>query len=93
MRRIGWRDTPGRLHRLSLTQRMAIALGLAIGLGFLPAVLPPIPGLAGIVPVWLVHLALALIGAGLTLAWFARSIVVPLEQNEGSGLALEYVGL
>ncbi|MBP8308192.1 MAG: methyl-accepting chemotaxis protein [Burkholderiaceae bacterium] len=80
VRRIGWRDTPGRLHRLSLTQRMAIALGLAIGLGFLPAVLPPIPGLAGIVPVWLVHLALALIGAGLTLAWFVRSIVVPLEQ-------------
>ena len=80
VRRVGWRDAPGRLHRLTLNQRMAIALILTIGLGFLPAALPALPGLAGVVPAWLAHLALALTGAGLTLRWFARSIVEPLDQ-------------
>ncbi len=77
VRRVGWRDAPGRLHRLTLTQRMAIALLLAIGLGFLPALLPSPPD---IVPRWAMHLSFALGGTGLALWWFARSIVAPLDQ-------------
>ncbi|PZP30392.1 MAG: chemotaxis protein [Roseateles depolymerans] len=71
IRRVGWRDWPNMVFRLSLTQRMAVALTLwmALALGIVTASGAP----------WLLA-AVLLGGAAGLLAWFHRSITQPLER-------------
>jgi len=77
VRRVGWRDAPGRLHRLTLDHRLAIGLLAAIGVGFAPALLPP-AATAAVGGAGAVHLAGALAGAAGVLAWFRRAVTRPL---------------
>ncbi|MET0519507.1 MAG: methyl-accepting chemotaxis protein [Burkholderiaceae bacterium] len=75
VRRVGWRDLPGKLHRLNITQRLAFGLFGVAGLCLLTALL--LPGLGLLAP------ALAG-GAGavaLTL-WFQFGIQQELDELE-----------
>jgi aerotaxis receptor len=75
LRRIGWGDLPARLHRLSLTQRLAVGLATLLGSSGLAAWLWPAAG------AWAPTLV-ALAGSGLLTLWFQRSVQRPLDQAE-----------
>lgn len=77
LRPVGWRNALGKLHRLTLTQRASIALGLALALTLLPAMLLP-----GYEPrtVQLLQLLSGLMGAGAYMAWFVQTVTRPLEK-------------
>ena len=77
VRRVGWRDVPARVHRLTLSHRLAIGLIGAIGLAFAPAALPA-NLTAAIGGAGVAHLIAALIGAAAVLAWFRAEVVTPL---------------
>lgn len=75
VRRIGWRDWPYRVFRLSLSQRLGIALGL-VNL----AVVGSLVDWTGIAPFPWVSAVLMLGGTGLVWTWFHRSIARPLAR-------------
>ncbi|MEK8051762.1 methyl-accepting chemotaxis protein [Ideonella sp. DXS22W] len=72
VRLLGWRDLPGRLHRLSLTGRLALGMGLAL-LATLGA-----GALAG---GWAATAA-AVLGGGAVTAWFHASVQRRLDEAE-----------
>ncbi|MCZ8218072.1 MAG: methyl-accepting chemotaxis protein [Acidovorax sp.] len=83
VRRLGWRDLPGRLHRMTMTQRLALGVVLAMGLGFVPALL----GLSGGGAV-AVQAGLSLVGAAALLAWFHIDVARPLGALDEFAAAL-----
>ena len=85
VRRIGWRDWPYRVFRLSLTQRMSIALAALVALVLLPGAL----GWGGAHAAWL-QAGLLAGGAALLALWFQRSIGRRL--GECARLAAEIAG-
>ena len=72
VRRVGWRDWPQRVFRLSLTQRMGVALGIWT-LALLGSRLAPSGG-AGLA----LQLAVLGLGAAGVLCWFHRAVSQPL---------------
>jgi aerotaxis receptor len=78
IRLVGWRDWPGRLHRLKLSHRMAMGLALLQ----LSLLLPPVL-LAGqpLAEAWLPWLA-GIPASLLLLAWFHREVAQPLAQAD-----------
>ena len=75
VRQLGWRDWPQRIFRLSLTQRMALALSLwaALVLGCRLVVPGGAAGLA-------MEVASAGLGAAALLGWFHRTVARPLAR-------------
>ena len=73
LRRVGWRDWPYRVFRLSLTQRIAVAMTGWLGLALAA------PALVPAAAAWL-QPALLLGGALLLLGWFHRSVAAPLQR-------------
>lgn len=73
----GLRGWGGRLQRMSLTQRLGIALVLMAGLGMVPQWF----GLKGLAMV-AAELGALTLGAGLVLAWFHRSFGTAITQAE-----------
>jgi len=83
VRRVGWRDWPARVHRLTLSQRMAIVLTVLAGLAVLPGLM---------FPAWPAWAGGLLTGAGSFAAWlwFHRGVALPLRQ--ASKLAAHIAG-
>ncbi len=75
IRKVGWRDWPGRIHRIKLGQRAAVTLLLMLSLTLLPAWL-----LAGqdAMTVAGAQLAGCLLGLGVFWNWFHRALARPL---------------
>ncbi|MFG6469040.1 methyl-accepting chemotaxis protein [Roseateles sp. BYS87W] len=71
VRRVGWRDWPRAVFRLTLTQRLGVALAAWLGLVFSAAALGAAAGVLG---------ALLLGGGVGLLAWFHRSVDRPLAR-------------
>ncbi|AKJ30855.1 methyl-accepting chemotaxis protein [Caldimonas brevitalea] len=74
VRRIGWRDWPYRVHRLNLSQRMALILAAMVAFDLLPALMG-----WGWDHGYASSAALALVAAAVW-GWFHRSIATPLQQ-------------
>ena len=74
VRKVGWRDWPQRVFRLSLTQRLSVALGVWL-LVLLASRLGGPGGAAGTA----LELAVLLLGAGGVLTWFHRAVSQPLK--------------
>ena len=74
VRRLGWRDLPGRLHRLTMTQRMALALSALVGSA---AAVPAATGMDPLALLASVGISGA-VAAGL-LAWFHTAFARPLR--------------
>ena len=68
VRYLGWRDIPGRVHRLTLTQRLGTVHALAMA-AVLAACAPSMP-LAGL----LTTAGVAVVGVAAGLFWFHRSV-------------------
>ena len=81
VRRVGWRDWPYRIHRLTLTQRVAIMMGSGAGIlaGMTAAGLHP----------WASTGVMAALMGGFA-GWFYRSVGLPLHQV--SKLAAQVAG-
>jgi aerotaxis receptor len=77
IRGVGWRDGFRRLHRLTMTQRLAIAMGLTTFAAMWPQVVPP-PG----VPVALAQAASLLVAGVAVVAWFHRNIARQIAQAD-----------
>ena len=75
VRRVGWRDLPGRIHRMTVTQRLAVGVLLALGLTFVPALM----GLTGGMALAL-QAGLGLVGAAAVLGWFYWDVAQPLGE-------------
>ena len=77
LRRVGWRDWPGKLHRVTLSQRTG--LGLA---GLLVLTTLPTWALAGqnVQTLLATQCAAGLVGAGVFWAWFRRALVRPITK-------------
>jgi aerotaxis receptor len=73
VRGIGWRDLPGRVHRMTLVQRLALALVLNAG-STCAAV--AVSGSAAVAA------ATAAVGGATTLAWFSRTVQTRLDEAE-----------
>lgn len=72
VRRVGWRDLPGRLHRLTLTARLSLCLAAMLALSFGSLLMLPqggVPLAAG----------LAVAGCAATLIWFHHSLQCKLD--------------
>lgn len=74
VRKVGWRDWPQRVFRLSLTQRMAVALGL-----WLSALLASHLAAAGTTFGPVLDAAVLLLGAAGVLSWFHWVVAKPLK--------------
>ncbi|MCB8746446.1 methyl-accepting chemotaxis protein [Rhodoferax sp. U2-2l] len=87
LRRVGWRDWPARLHRITLRQRVAVGL-----LGVLLVTLLPAWVLAGQAAstVALAQLACGVLGMAMFWAWFNHTLARPLDR--ATGLAGELAG-
>lgn len=83
VRSIGLRDLPGRIHRLTLTQRFGLGLCLVMALGFVPALL----GWGGAWGPW-VQAGLWLLGGAGLLAWFHANVASVLNDLESFAGAL-----
>ena len=83
VRKLGWRDLPGRLHRLTAMQRMAIGLAVVMGMGFVPA-LAGLQGGAALVA----QAALWLLGCSGLLAWFYFNVARPMDELDEFASAL-----
>jgi aerotaxis receptor len=75
VRRVGWRDWPSMIFRLSLTQRLAVAVSLWMAAVFACAAWGPAGPAAPYA-----NAAVLLLGAAGLLAWFHRSVSIPLER-------------
>jgi aerotaxis receptor len=73
VRRVGWRDLPARLHRLTLTQRLAAGLAAIVAGGGAGAW--ALPGFGA----WAPLLAASLVAAAV-LGWFRSTIAVHLAE-------------
>ena len=73
-RRIGWRDLPGRLHRLTLTHRVGLAMLAMICFGMLPDVIG-LTGLTGL----LTRAILLLAAGGAMLGWLHRGVTASID--------------
>jgi aerotaxis receptor len=87
VRPLGWRDAFGKLHRLTLNQRVGIGLGVVVMLTILPAWLWR--GLAASTLLWL-QVACGLLGAAAFLAWFRLQVTAPL--HSANALASQLAG-
>ena len=74
VRRVGWRDLPGRIHRMTVSQRLALGLALLTGLGLLPALL----GMAGGAAL-AAQAVLLLLGSSALLGWFYVTVARPMK--------------
>jgi len=77
VRPLGWRDTLGKLHRTTLTQRLAFALVCMVCLGMLPDFL----GYDSPMHKWYQFFGL-LTGAGLVVWWFNTKLNAAIETAE-----------
>jgi aerotaxis receptor len=77
LRKVGWRDWPGKLHRITLSQRAGLGLALMLALTLLPTWV-----LAGqdVQTLLVTQCVGAVVGAGLFWAWFRRALVHPIAQ-------------
>lgn len=83
VRRLGWRDFAAKRHRLTLSQRFGLALATIIGLGQLPAWWLGAETLwLGIVPMWVLQVALQAAGAWAMLAWLDVSLLRDLAKAD-----------
>jgi len=76
VRPLGWRDTFGKLHRLTLSQRVGIGLGLMLVLTLAPEWL--LTALPTTNRPWL-QIGVGLAGATLFMAWFHAQVANPLK--------------
>jgi aerotaxis receptor len=74
VRRIGWRDLPGRVHRSTLTHRAGCALLAMVGGGLLPDLI----GLSGQAAM-ITRAALLLAVGGTFLAWLHHGVTARIE--------------
>ncbi len=77
IRNVGWRDWPGRLHRITLKQRAGLGLLGMLLLTLLPGVV--LAG-QGVLTVGLAQTAGGLLGLGVFWAWFNRALANPIAQ-------------
>jgi aerotaxis receptor len=87
LRRVGWRDWPGRLHRVTLNQRAGLGLLLVLLLSLIPAWVLADQDAATRVGA---QVAAGLAGAMFFMSWFHRVLVRPLGQ--ATALANELAG-
>jgi aerotaxis receptor len=80
VRPLGWRDWAGRLHRLTLGQRLMLALAALVGVGTLPALWPDALGMG--LPHWMTALVLQSAGAAAVLMWLGRTVLDELRRAE-----------
>ena len=83
VRMLGWRDGLGRLHRMTLTQRLATAI-FAVGLGM---VVPHFIGLGDLAQS-LVQLGWLGVGSSALIYWFHRQFTLSLDEADGLAGAL-----
>mgnify|MGYP006170681509 CR=1 FL=1 len=83
VRPLGWRDTFGPLHRLSLTQRLALGLVGVLAAGAAPVALG-MTGWAAMAAQW----GCSAVAAGALLAWFYRSVACVINQVDDFSAAL-----
>ncbi|MFO1402172.1 MAG: methyl-accepting chemotaxis protein [Steroidobacteraceae bacterium] len=76
VRKVGWRDWPGRVHRLTLTQRLGIALLTLGALTLTPHMLGPA------FDSFLAQAALAVSGSAALLFWFHRRFALPIQEAD-----------
>ena len=76
VRKVGWRDLPGRVHRLTLTQRLGIALFVLCGLNVMSHVL------GGIFDTFGTQATISIVGSALLLYWFHRRFAVPISEAD-----------
>jgi len=77
LRRVGWCDWPGKLHRITLSQRAVLGLALMLLLTVSPSwVLAAQDGQT----LMAAQVAAGLLGAGLFWAWFCRALVRPIAK-------------
>jgi len=80
VRPVGWRDWLGRLHRLSLGQRLTMALLACLALGMAPVAWPGMLGWSAMGwPVWSLQLLLLALGGGAVMAWLNRTVLHELS--------------
>lgn len=80
VRPVGWRDWPGRLHRLTLGQRMTLALGACLALGMAPVAWPGLLGWAAMGwPVWSLQLLLLALSGSAVIAWLNCTVLRELS--------------
>ena len=91
VRPVGWRDALGGLHRLSLGQRLGLALGACLGLGMAPALWPAWFGGAALgLPVWGPQLLLFVLGGSAVIAWLNHTVL--RELSAADQLACDVAG-
>ncbi|MFN3377321.1 MAG: methyl-accepting chemotaxis protein [Burkholderiaceae bacterium] len=83
VRRLGWRDLPGRVHRMTLSQRLALGLLLLTGMGLLPGLL----GMGGGAAL-AAQAALLLLGSGALLGWLYVTVARPIDDLNAFAAAL-----
>uniref|UniRef100_UPI00082E1D4B methyl-accepting chemotaxis protein n=1 Tax=uncultured Acidovorax sp. TaxID=158751 RepID=UPI00082E1D4B len=83
VRPLGWRDAFGPLHRLSLTQRLALGLAGVLAAGAAPAAMG-MTGWAAMAAQW----GCSAVAAGGLLAWFYRSVACVINQVDDFSAAL-----
>ena len=76
IRKLGWRDLPGRLHRLTLTHRLGIALLTLCAFTLTPHMLGPA------FDSFAVQAGLALTGSAVLLFWFHRRFALPIQEAD-----------
>ncbi|MCX7279391.1 MAG: methyl-accepting chemotaxis protein [Burkholderiales bacterium] len=77
VRQLGWRGLPGRLERISFTQRYVLVLAAMVGVGLLPVLL----GMEGI-GARLLQVALQLAGASVMVLWFKNQVSDVISEAE-----------
>lgn len=87
LRKVGWRDWPGRLHRITLPQRLAAGLLLILLMTLLPTWELAGQGAQTLVVAQLIS---GLLGVGVFGMWLQRELVGPIAQ--ATTLAQELAG-
>ena len=83
VRPLGWRDCLGRLHRISITQRLALGMGATLVAGAVPSLLG-MNGTAAVLAQWGLSGSVGL----LVLWWFHRSVARVLAELDDFAGAL-----